>query len=125
MWTEDGRTDDGRTPDHGYTISAPMSLRLRFAKIVYTPVNPSFTIYKWNVRRSSLHALVFVMSISWKVHHYLTIGARNEHSDKYDLPHPILHFFPTYPPHSNLGHGYKSFLMLNSAEHIIYPAHEC
>ena len=23
------RTDDGRTPEHGYTISSPMSLRLR------------------------------------------------------------------------------------------------
>ena len=26
---DDGRTDDGRTPEHGYTISSPMSLRLR------------------------------------------------------------------------------------------------
>ena len=35
------RTDDGRrrTPDHGYTISSPMSLRLRWAK------NPAFCIY--------------------------------------------------------------------------------
>ena len=28
---DDGRTD-GRTPEHGYTISSPMSLRLRCAK---------------------------------------------------------------------------------------------
>ena len=26
---DDGRTDDGRTPEHGYTISSPVSLRLR------------------------------------------------------------------------------------------------
>ena len=36
LWTTDGRTTDGRTdgrrtPDHGYTISSPMSLRLRWA----------------------------------------------------------------------------------------------
>ena len=33
--TDDGRrrtTTDGRTPDHGYTISSPLSLRLRWAK---------------------------------------------------------------------------------------------
>ena len=30
--TDDGRTTDGRTPEHGYTISSPMSLRLRWAK---------------------------------------------------------------------------------------------
>ena len=29
LWTTD---DDGRTPDHGYTISSPLSLRLRWAK---------------------------------------------------------------------------------------------
>ena len=28
---------------------------------MYTPVNPSFTIYKWGVRGSSLHGNVFVM----------------------------------------------------------------
>ena len=27
-----GWTDDGRTPEHGYTISSPMSLWLRLAK---------------------------------------------------------------------------------------------
>ena len=33
LWTTDGRrTTDGRTPDHGYTISSPLSLRLRWAK---------------------------------------------------------------------------------------------
>ena len=30
-------------------------------KIMYTPVNPSFTIYKWGVRGSSLHGHVFVI----------------------------------------------------------------
>ena len=29
---DDGRTTDGRKPEHGYTISSPMSLRLRRAK---------------------------------------------------------------------------------------------
>ena len=33
-------------------------------KIMYTPVNPSFTLCKWGVRGSSLHGIVFVM-----VHH--------------------------------------------------------
>ena len=31
-------------------------------KIMYTPVNPSFTIYKWEVRGSSFHGHVFVMA---------------------------------------------------------------
>ena len=31
-------------------------------KIMYTPVNPSFTIYKWGVRGSFLHGHVFVMA---------------------------------------------------------------
>ena len=31
---------------------------------MYTRVNPSFTIYKWGVRGSSLHGYVFVMIIS-------------------------------------------------------------
>ena len=30
-------------------------------KKMYTPVNPSFTISKWDVRGSSLHAVVFVI----------------------------------------------------------------
>ena len=29
---------------------------------MYTPVNPSFTIEKWDVRGSSLHELVFMMN---------------------------------------------------------------
>ena len=33
LWTTTTTDDDGRrTPDHGYTISSPMSLRLRWAK---------------------------------------------------------------------------------------------
>ena len=31
----DGWADDGQTPDHGYTIRSPMSLRLRWAKKWY------------------------------------------------------------------------------------------
>ena len=31
---------------------------------MYTPVNPSFTIYKWGVRGCSLHGRVFVMRIT-------------------------------------------------------------
>ena len=34
---------------------------------MYTPVNPSFTIFKWRVRGSSLHGLVFVMKSNNKV----------------------------------------------------------
>ena len=36
-------------------------------KIMDTPVNPSFTIYKWGVRGSSLHGHVFMM-ISFNYH---------------------------------------------------------
>ena len=32
-------------------------------KIMYTPVNPSFTIYKWGLRGSKLYRRVFVMVI--------------------------------------------------------------
>ena len=31
---------------------------------MYTPVNPSFTIYKWGLRGSKLHRRVFVMKSS-------------------------------------------------------------
>ena len=34
-------------------------------KIMYTPVNPSFTIYKWCLRGSKLYRHVFVMSLCW------------------------------------------------------------
>ena len=32
-------------------------------KIMYTPVNPSFTILKWRLRGSKLYSYVFVMQI--------------------------------------------------------------
>ena len=32
-------------------------------KIIYTPVNPSFTIYKWGLRGSKLYSHVFVMVV--------------------------------------------------------------
>ena len=31
--------------------------------MMYTPVNPSFTIYKWGLRGSTLYRHVFVMSL--------------------------------------------------------------
>ena len=37
------------------------------AKIMYTPVNHSFTILKWGVRGSSLHGPVFVIRFSRKI----------------------------------------------------------
>ena len=35
---------------------------------MYTPVKPSFTIYKWGVKGSSLHRFVFVMINTRKYH---------------------------------------------------------
>ena len=57
--------------DCGYSLEPPrrggsneyqqsMFLR-RIRKIMYTPVNPSFTIKKWGLRGSKLYRYVFVM----------------------------------------------------------------
>ena len=52
--TDDGRTTDGRTPDHWYTISSPLSLWLRWAKncSIHNHVNHSLTIHilTWDTR---------------------------------------------------------------------------
>ena len=32
-------------------------------KIMYTPINPSFTIYKWGYKGSTLYRYVFVRSV--------------------------------------------------------------
>ena len=58
--------------DCGYSLEPPrrggsneypqfMSLS-RNKKIMYTPVNPSFSIYKWGLRGSKLYRYVFVMN---------------------------------------------------------------
>ena len=66
LWTDDGRTTDDvrRTPDHGYTISSPMSLRLRWAnKFIFKksknwPLKPSYVVPlnipedQWSCKRS-------------------------------------------------------------------------
>ena len=36
-------------------------IRAEIRKIMYTPVNPSFTILKWALRGSKLYRYVFVM----------------------------------------------------------------
>ena len=48
--TDDGRrrtttTDDGRTPDHEYPISSPMSLWLRWAKYGDKLAKPTFSLW--------------------------------------------------------------------------------
>ena len=46
--TTDGRTDnDGRMPEHGYTISSPVSLRLDELKIVF--LNNVYSILPYDV----------------------------------------------------------------------------
>ena len=40
--------DDGRTPEHGYTISSPVSLR-------HNPLHPSFSRLKWGMRGYTFH----------------------------------------------------------------------
>ena len=64
--------------DCGYTLEPPQSgssneypqciFWSKNKKIMYTPVNPSFTIYKWGVRGFSLHRLVFVMKVTPDLH---------------------------------------------------------
>ena len=55
--------------DRGYALEPPLVLtithdlcfRERTKKIMYTPVDPNFTIYKWCVSGSSLHGNVSMM----------------------------------------------------------------
>ena len=45
------RSDDGRTPEHGYTISSPCEPKgSGELKKNYIPVNLSFTLQKWGLR---------------------------------------------------------------------------
>ena len=58
--------------DCGYMLEPPQwggsneysqsMFKSKYKTIMRTPVNPSFTIYKWGVRGSSLHGHVFVMT---------------------------------------------------------------
>ena len=58
--------------DYGYSLEPPRRCGsneypqsmfwTEIWKIMYTPVNPSFTIYKWSLRGSKLYRHVFVMS---------------------------------------------------------------
>ena len=55
-------------PQRGGSNEYPQSMFWsKNKKIMYTPVNPSFTIEKWGVRGCSLHGLVFVMDLSNKI----------------------------------------------------------
>ena len=50
-------------PLRGGSNEYPQSIFVsRNKKIIYTPVNPSFTIWKWGLRGSTLYRHVFVMS---------------------------------------------------------------
>ena len=49
-------------PRRGGSNEYPQSMcKAEIRKIRYTPVNPSFTIYKWGLRGSKLYRHVFVM----------------------------------------------------------------
>ena len=50
-------------PRRGGYNDYPKSMFLsRNKKIIYTPVNPSFTILKWGLRESTLYRHVFVIT---------------------------------------------------------------
>ena len=83
--------------DSGYTLELPRRggsneypqsmFYSKIRKIMYTPVNPSFTIFKWGLRGSKLYRRVFVM---WN-------------SDVQDYPKSLSWFSLSYcindPPH--------------------------
>ena len=48
--------------DCGYSLEPPR-FWAEIRKIMYTPVNPSFSIYKWGVRGPKLYRHVFVMTL--------------------------------------------------------------
>ena len=51
-------------PRRGGSNDYPQSMFLsRNKKIIYTPVNPSFTIWTWGLKGSTLYRHVFVMSL--------------------------------------------------------------
>ena len=51
-------------PRRGGSNEYPQSMFLsRNKKMMHTPVNPSFTLYKWGFRGSKLYSHVFVMCI--------------------------------------------------------------
>ena len=55
-------------PRRGGSNEYPQSMFLaEIRKIMYTPVNPSFTIYKWGLRGSKLYRHVFVMKTNRKL----------------------------------------------------------
>ena len=46
----------------GGSNECPQSIfKAEIRKIVYTPVNPSFTIYKWGLRGSKLYLFFFIL----------------------------------------------------------------
>ena len=47
--------------DFGYTLEPPQNNESKNKKIMYTPVNPNFTILKWGVIGSTLHEHVSVI----------------------------------------------------------------
>ena len=56
-------------PRRGGSNEYPQSMFLsRNKKIIYTPVNPSFTIWKWGLRGSTLYRHVFGMLIILPMH---------------------------------------------------------
>ena len=69
-----------QTIDCGYSLEPPrrggsneypqFMFWAEIRKIMYTPVNPSFTIWKWGLRRSNLYRYVFVMgtALNYKIH---------------------------------------------------------
>ena len=54
-------TRENRLSEAVLTSTHNLCFLAEIRKIMYTPVNPSFTIQKWGLRRSKLYKHVFVM----------------------------------------------------------------
>ena len=80
-------------PRRGGSNEYPQSMLFsKIIKIMYTPVNPSFTISKWGLRGSKLYRRVFVMrkQFARSVNAYFLEKKIRKHISKCHL----LNFFP-------------------------------
>ena len=54
--------------DWGYSLEPNnLCFWVEIRKIIYTPVNPSFTVWKWGLRGSKLYRHAFMMMLIWSI----------------------------------------------------------
>ena len=64
-------------PRRGGSNEYPQSMFLNSnKKIIYTPANPSFTIWKWGLRGSTLYRHVFVMTAEFLIYNSIPVLLR-------------------------------------------------